>query len=172
MTIRSLSIGQGEIEMTPLQLANYCAILANRGWYRIPHFVKEVEGGSIDRRFTEKVYTKIAPEHFEEVISGMKMVVEQTNATPFMLIPGIEMCGKTGTVQNPHGADHSVFMAFAPKDNPQIAIAVYVENSGFGATYAAPVASLLVEKYLQGEISAGRQWVEQRMMEIDLLRVN
>jgi penicillin-binding protein 2 len=170
-TVRSLSIGQGEIEMTPLQLANYGAIVANRGWYVIPHVIKEIENDEIDRRFKTKIYTKISPENFEPVIEGMQMVVENTSAAYLMNIPEIEMCGKTGTVQNPHGEDHSVFMAFAPKNNPQIAIAVYVENSGFGSTYAAPVASLLVEKYLKGEIAESRKWVEKRMTEADLLHV-
>lgn len=171
LTIRSLSIGQGEIEMTPLQLANYGAIMANRGWYFIPHIIKKIENDEIDQRFKTKVHTKISPENFESVITGMQMVVENTNATSLINIPGIEMCGKTGTVQNPHGNDHSVFMAFAPKDNPRIAIAVYVENSGFGATYAAPIASLLVEKYIKRDIAENRKWIEERMFEVDLLHV-
>ena len=170
-TVRSLAIGQGELGITPLQLANYVSIVANRGWYFIPHVVKEIEDDVIDQRFKTKVYTKISPENFEPAITGMQMVVENTSAAALMNIPGIEMCGKTGTVQNPHGRDHSVFIAFAPKDNPQIAIAVYVENSGFGATYAAPIASLLVEKYINKEIAEGRKWVERRMLEVDLLRV-
>jgi penicillin-binding protein 2 len=99
----------------------------------------------------------------------MQRVVELTNASVFMRIPEVVMCGKTGTVQNPHGEDHSAFMAFAPKDDPKIAISVYVENSGFGATYAAPIASLLVEKYLKGEIDKSREWVEKRMLDIDLI---
>ncbi len=100
------------------------------------------------------------------------MVVENTNASVFMRIPEVVMCGKTGTVQNPHGKDHSAFMAFAPKDEPKIAISVYIENSGFGATFAAPVASLLVEKYLKGEIAQSRKWVETRMLEINLINQN
>jgi penicillin-binding protein 2 len=168
-TIRSLSIGQGEIGITPLQLANYGAIIANRGYYFIPHIVKEIENDEIDLRFKSKVNSKISPENFEPVIKGMQMMVENTSAATLLNIPGVDMCGKTGTVQNPHGKDHSVFMAFAPIENPQIAIAVYVENSGYGATYAAPIASLLVEKYLKREINAQRKWVETRVLEVNLL---
>ncbi len=169
LTIRSLAIGQGELGITPLQLANYCAAIANRGYYYIPHVVKKIEDEEISEDFATKIYTNISVEHFEPVIEGMQRVVETTNAASLMRIPGIEMCGKTGTVQNPHGEDHSAFMAFAPKENPKIAISVYVENSGFGATYAAPIASLLVEKYLKGEINQSRSWVEKRMLDIDLI---
>jgi penicillin-binding protein 2 len=172
LTIRSLAIGQGELGITPLQLANCCAAIANRGYYYIPHVVKEIEGEGMEERFSQKQHTNISEEYFEPVIEGMQRVVETTNASVFMRIPGIEMCGKTGTVQNPHGKDHAAFMAFAPKDDPKIAISVYVENSGFGATYAAPIASLLVEKYLKGEIAERRGWVEKRMLDIDLINQN
>lgn len=172
LTVRSLAIGQGEIGITPLQLANYCAAVANRGYYYTPHIVKEIQDGQIPNRFHEKYNTEISPENFEPVIEGMQKVVEETNAAGLIRIPGITMCGKTGTAQNPHGEDHSVFMAFAPKDNPKIAISVYVENSGYGATYAAPIASLLVEKYLNGEVSQKRKWVETRMMNINLINPN
>ena len=169
LTVRSLSIGQGELGVTPLQLANYCAVMANRGHYYIPHVVKEIADEEINQEFKSKVQTLISPEHFEPIITGMQMVVENTSASVFMRIPEVVMCGKTGTVQNPHGKDHAAFMAFAPKDIPQIAISVYVENSGFGSTFAAPVASLLVEKYLKGEIAESRKWVETRMLEINLI---
>jgi len=169
LTVRSLAIGQGELGVTPLQLANYCAIMANRGHYFIPHVVKEIAEEEINQEFKSKVQSLISPEHFEPIITGMQMVVENTNASVFMRIPEVVMCGKTGTVQNPHGKDHAAFMAFAPKDNPQIAISVYVENSGFGSTFAAPIASLLVEKYLKGEIAESRKWVETRMLEINLI---
>jgi len=172
LTIRSLAIGQGELGITPLQLANYCAIIANRGYYYIPHVVKNIEDEEIPEVFRNKVQTKISSEHFEPIIDGMQMVVENTNASVFMRIPDLVMCGKTGTVQNPHGEDHAVFMAFAPRENPQIAISVYVENSGFGSTFAAPIASLLVEKYLKGEIAESRKWVETRMLEMDLINRN
>jgi penicillin-binding protein 2 len=169
LTIRSLAIGQGELGVTPLQLANYSAIIANRGQYFVPHVVKEIAGEEINPEFKSGIQTKISPEHFEPIITGMQMVVENTNASVFMRIPEVVMCGKTGTVQNPHGKDHSAFMAFAPRENPRIAISVYVENSGFGATFAAPIASLLVEKYLKGEIAESRKWVETRMLEMNLL---
>ncbi|MCG6186141.1 penicillin-binding protein 2 [Maribellus maritimus] len=169
MTVRSLAIGQGELGITPLQLANYCAVIANRGYYHIPHVVKEVEGEELKADFLEKVNTNISEEFFEPVIEGMQRVVETTNASVFMKIPDVVMCGKTGTVQNPHGEDHSAFMAFAPKDNPKIAISVYVENSGYGSMFAAPIASLLVEKYLKGEVEESRKWVEERMLNIDLI---
>ncbi len=169
LTIRSLAIGQGEIGITPLQLANYCAAVANRGYYYPPHIVKNIQNGQIAEKLHEKITTKISPENFEPVIVGMQKVVEETNASRLIRIPEITMCGKTGTAQNPHGKDNAVFMAFAPKDNPKIAISVYVENSGYGATYAAPIASLLVEKYLKGEIEESRKWVEKRMLDIDLI---
>ena len=172
LTVRSLAIGQGEIGITPLQLANYCAAVANRGYYYIPHVVKDIQDAEIPERFHEKQETKILPEFFPPVIEGMRKVVEETNASALIRIPEITMCGKTGTAQNPHGEDHAVFMAFAPEDDPRIAIAVYVENSGYGATYAAPVASLLVEKYLKGEISKNREWVEKRMLNINLINPN
>jgi penicillin-binding protein 2 len=172
LTVRSLAIGQGELGITPLQLANYAAIMANRGHYYIPHTVKNIGGQEIKPEFKNRVETKISPEHFEPIIDGMQMVVENTNASVFMKIPDLTMCGKTGTVQNPHGEDHAAFMAFAPRENPQIAISVYVENSGFGSTFAAPIASLLVEKYLKGEIAESRKWVETRMLEMDLINRN
>ncbi len=170
MTIRSLAIGQGELGVTPLQLANYCAVIANRGHYYIPHVVKAIEGGELASRLIEKREVPIAKEHFEPVIEGMQQVVENTNASVFMKIPNISMCGKTGTAENPHGEDHSIFMAFAPKDDPQIAISVYVENAGYGAVWAAPIASLLVEKYLTGSISEQKEWVEKRMLDARLIQ--
>jgi len=172
LTVRSLAIGQGELGITPLQMANYAAIMANRGHYFIPHTVKNIEDQEIKPEFRNRVETKISPEHFEPIIDGMQMVVENTNASVFMRIPGLIMCGKTGTVQNPHGKDHAAFMAFAPRENPQIAISVYVENSGFGSTFAAPIASLLVEKYLKRDIAESRKWVETRMLEMDLINRN
>ena len=172
LTVRSLAIGQGELGITPLQLANYCAIIANRGHYFVPHSVQNIVDGEIDSQYRKRVDTKISPQHFEPIIGGMQMVVENTNASVFMHIPDVTMCGKTGTVQNPHGKDHAAFMSFAPRENPQIAISVYVENSGFGSTYAAPIASLVVEMYLNREIAESRKWVETRMLEMDLINRN
>ena len=169
LTVRSLAIGQGELGITPLQLANYCAAIANRGYYYIPHVVKEIDGEEINPIFTEKNSTKISEEYFEPVIQGMQMVVENTSASVYMRIPEIEMCGKTGTVQNPQGDDHSVFMSFAPKENPRIAISVYVENAGYGSMTAAPIASLIVEKYLNDTIATSRKRIEKSMLETNLI---
>lgn len=146
-TIRSNAIGQGEVKMTPLHMANLAAIMANRGWYYDPHFAKKIGNKPLDN--FKKNKTLIDEKHFESVISGMWRVVNQDAGTGRRAqIDGVDVCGKTGTVQNPHGEDHSVFIAFAPKENPKIAIAVIVENAGFGGTWAAPIASLMIEKYL------------------------
>ena len=152
-TIVSLAIGQGELEATPLQLANLECTIANHGFYYKPHLIKSIgEKNIITTEYTEKNYVGIDGQYFEPVIDGMQAVVDNGTARNSK-IPGIIMCGKTGTAQNPHGEDHSVFVAFAPRENPKIAIAVVVENSGEGAHWAAPIASFLVEKYLTGKIS-------------------
>ena len=170
-TVISLSIGQGEILATPMHLANLCATIANRGHYYIPHIIKASEGVEIDERFTQPQYTMVDTLQFPKVIKGMWRAV---NSGPGMggtaaiaHVDSLDICGKTGTAQNPRGADNSVFICFAPMDHPKIAIAAYVENGGFGATYAAPIASLMVEQYLKGETS--RPWLEQRMKEANLM---
>ncbi len=160
-TVISLSIGQGEILATPMHLANLCATIANRGYYYIPHIVKESEGVPLDQRFKEKQYTMVDTTQFPKVIKGMWRAV---NSGPGM---GGTAWIAHGTAQNPRGADNSVFICFAPMDNPKIAIAAYVENGGFGATYAAPMASLMAEKYLTGSVS--RPALEKRMKEADLM---
>lgn len=156
LSIISLAIGQGEIGTTPLHLANFAAILANRGFYYTPHIIKGAEDTVINADFSEKHYTKIDEQNFKQVIHGMYLAVNSapgSGATArIAAVPGLEICGKTGTAQNPHGKDHSVFICFAPKDNPKIAVAAYIENAGFGATWAAPIASLLVEKYLNKKV--------------------
>lgn len=153
LTVISLSIGQGELGCTPLQLANLAAIVANRGYYYIPHIVKKIEGrDSLDRRFYERHYTKVDPKHFEPIVDGMWQGANVGGTSMQAHLPGLDVCGKTGTAQNPHGRDHSTFLSFAPKDNPKIAISVYVENGGFGATIALPIASLLEEYYLTDTI--------------------
>ena len=162
-TVISLSIGQGELGCTPLQMANLAAIVANRGFYYIPHIVKSIEGqDSLDRRFYEKQYTKVDAKHFEPIIEGMWKGANVPGAgTSYRAyLPGLDVCGKTGTAQNPIGRDHSTFLSFAPKDNPKIAISVYVEHGGFGATAALPIASLLEELYLTDTITRP-QLVEQ-----------
>lgn len=171
MTIRSMAIGQGELGATPLQMANVAAIVANRGFYFPPHLVREIENDTVSSTFKVKHYTKISPETFIPIIEGMEQVVKG-NMSSRVAVPGVIMCGKTGTVQNDHGIDHSVFTAFAPKDNPKIAIFVYVENSGFGATYAAPMAGLMVEKFLNDTISAQKKPVEEKILTSNLLDPN
>ena len=149
LTVLSLSIGQGELGCTPLQMANLAAIIANRGYYYIPHIVKKIEGqDSLDRRFYERHYTMVEPKYFEPIVEGMWRGVHVDGTSRMARLDGWDVCGKTGTAQNPHGRDHSTFLSFAPKDNPKIAISVYVENGGFGATTALPIASLLEEYYL------------------------
>lgn len=152
-TIISLAIGQGEVEATPLQLANLECTIANKGFYYTPHLIKAIGTENvIKKEFTEQHYVGIDSAYFDPVIDGMQAVVERGTGIRSK-IPGIIMCGKTGTAQNPHGEAHSVFVAFAPRDHPKIAIAVIVENSGEGAHWAAPIASFIVEKYLRGSIS-------------------
>ena len=151
LTIISISIGQGEVTATPLQIANLGATIANRGYYITPHVVKEVEDEPLDTLHTTKHYTKVSREHYQTVVEGMRSAVlggTCRNAN----IPGIEVCGKTGTAQN-RGKDHSAFMGFAPMNDPKIAVVVYVENGGWGATYGVPIGALMMEKYLKGELS-------------------
>ena len=172
-TVISLSIGQGEIGCTPLHMANLCSILANRGWYYTPHIIKDSKNVKIDDRFKEKNYTMVDTAHFHKVVGGMYRAVNSGfgsgGTASIAAVKGLEICGKTGTAQNPHGDDHSVFMCFAPKDNPKIAVAAYVENGGFGATWAAPIASLLTEMYLNGEISPERKYLEEKVLNGDLM---
>ena len=172
-TIVSNAIGQGEILTTPIQMANFTATIANRGFYIKPHFLKSVSNGTF-KTINEKKITTIDSIHFETVIDGMYQVVERGTAR-VARIPGIEVCGKTGTVENfvkiegvkTQLTDHSMFIAFAPKDNPKIALAVLVENGYWGARWAAPIASLLIENYLTGEVK--RKWLENRMLNGNLL---
>ncbi|MBQ0096080.1 MAG: penicillin-binding protein 2, partial [Bacteroidales bacterium] len=170
-TVISLSIGQGEIGCTPLHIANLAATIANRGYYYIPHIVKAGNGIEIDPKYYERHYTMVDTTNFKKLIPGMYKAVNagpESGATAWRgAVPGLDICGKTGTAQNPRGDDNSVFICFAPKDDPKIAVAVYVENGGFGATWAVPIASLMVEKYLRGEIS--RPDLEKEMMNGNLM---
>ena len=172
-TIISLGIGQGELGITPLQMANVMAIVANRGFYYVPHIIKSIrdssENAKLHKRFDERNYTLVDSVWFESTVEGMAQVVESGTAAGSK-IKGIPFCGKTGTAQNPHGKDHSVFLAFAPRDNPKIAIAALVENGGWGASYAAPIVSLMIEKYLTDSIT--RHELEKKMFETDLLKTN
>ena len=168
-TIISNAIGQGEVLTTPIQLANFTAAIANRGYYYTPHFLRSVSGDSIQQKFLRK-NTSIDPEHFEVVIDGMHKVIERGTAK-IARIKGIEVCGKTGTVENftkidgvrTQLTDHSVFIAFAPKEDPKIAIAVFIENGYWGGRWAAPIASLMLEQFINKEVK--RSWLEKRMVE-------
>ncbi len=151
VTVVSIAIGQGEVGLTPLQIANLGATIANRGYYVTPHVVKEIQGESLDGAYTRRHNTMVSPSNYEYVVAGMRAAVtggtcRAANNTMY------EVCGKTGTAQN-RGHDHSVFMGFAPKDNPKIAIAVYVENGGFGAVYGVPIGALMMEQYINGGLS-------------------
>jgi penicillin-binding protein 2 len=166
----SLSIGQGELGITPLQMANVMAIVANRGFFYKPHLIKAIgDEKVVKEEYTVKNSAGIDSKYFDVVIQGMSDVVNQGWGTAYYSkISSIEMCGKTGTVQNPHGKDHSVFVAFAPRNNPKIAIAVVVENAGYGATWSAPIASLMVEKYLTDSISRPKAYIN-RLLEANLM---
>lgn len=159
----SNAIGQGEVLTTPIQLANMTAAIANEGFYYIPHIAKKIKGKILDKKFTIPVYTTIDKKNFKPVIEGLFDVFDNPRGTARgSVVEGIQICGKTGTSENPHGQDHSIFIAFAPKDNPKIAIAVFVENGYWGSRWAGPIATLMIEKYLNGEIS--RPLVEERML--------
>ncbi len=162
-TIISVSIGQGEVLATPMQIANLCATVANRGWFITPHVVKEIQDTVLPYQYIEKRYPTIKQHHYLDIAEGMRMAV--TGGTcRVAAFPGVDVAGKTGTAQNPHGKDHSAFMGFAPFDDPKIAVAVYVENGGWGATFGVPIGSLVMEKYLKGNIDPTRKGLEERML--------
>ena len=167
-TIISVSIGQGEVLATPLQMANSMAIIANRGYYIVPHVVRGTfENGKLKPIKREKVRLNVPAHVWGPVTDGLQDVMEGGTGTR-VKIEGITICGKTGTAQNPHGKDHSMFVAFAPRINPKIAIAVVVENSGYGSQFAAPIASLMIEKYLNDTIATSRLPMEKRMLDANL----
>ena len=168
INIISISIGQGEILATPLQIANLAATIGNRGYYYVPHVVKKISDiEQIPDTFLHPHHTMVAKRHYETVVEGMRQAVLMgtVRTAGNMDAEGIELCGKTGTAQNPHGRDHSVFMGFAPKDNPKIAVCCYVENAGFGATFGVPIGTLVIEKYLNDTISDRRKPLEKNMLE-------
>jgi penicillin-binding protein 2 len=169
LTIRSLAIGQGEILVTPLQLANMSVIIANKGYYYPPHFLKAIgDSENLSMDFKKKVNTGIDPEHFDFIRKSMLDVFEGEHGTArWYKIDSLPMGGKTGTVQNPHGDDHSMFIAFAPYNDPKIALTVIVENSGYGSTWAVPIATLMIEKYLWREVR--RKALEERMINGNLI---
>lgn len=162
-TIISVSIGQGEILATPLQIANLCATIANRGWFITPHVVKEIQDTVMPDGLLEKRFPTIEKRHYEAVAEGMRMAVTGGTCRKAAL-RDIAVAGKTGTAQNPHGKDHSAFMGFAPYENPKIAVAVYVENGGWGATFGVPIGSLVMEKYLTDTIAPERKYLEDQML--------
>ena len=166
-----MSIGQGELLVTPIQMSNLAAAIANEGYFFTPHIVHAIEDNAIPQEYRTRHETGIDRVHFDVVKTGMEMAVwgGAGSTARVAQIPDIRICGKTGTAQNPHGKDHSIFMAFAPKEDPQIAISVYVENAGFGATWAAPIASLMVEKFLNDSINPSRFPLEKRILEADLI---
>ncbi|MDR1673748.1 MAG: penicillin-binding protein 2 [Bacteroidales bacterium] len=166
LTLISLSIGQAEMGNTIAQMANFAALIANGGYFYTPHLLKQINGrDTVPPQFAERHYTEVDTSYFKFVQDGMALAV--TNGTArSVAIADIEMCGKTGTAQNPHGKDNATFMAYAPRNHPKIAVAVYIENAGFGATWAAPVASLMIEKYLTGKTT--RAWMEQRLLNFNL----
>ncbi|TKC61298.1 penicillin-binding protein 2 [Pedobacter hiemivivus] len=169
-TVISLAIGQGEMDATPLQMANIMAIIANRGYYIKPHLVKAIgKNRVIKKEYVKRNYVDVEARHFESVIDGMQDAVNAPWGTAIQSrIDGILMCGKTGTVQNPRGKNHSVFIGFAPRDNPKIAIAVIVENAGYGSTYAAPMASYIAEQYLRGQLPKNKlaevEWMKKQVI--------
>lgn len=172
LNIVSIAIGQGEIVSTPIQLANFCAIVANRGYWIRPHIIKKIDGLPLDTAYTNVIRTRVDSQYFAPIIQGMQWAVNgggSGSTARIARIDSIIVCGKTGTAENPHGGNHSIFIAFAPKDNPKIAMAIVVENAGFGATWAAPIVSLMIEKYLKGKISDKRIWLENNMKAANLM---
>ena len=166
INVISISIGQGEILATPLQIANLAATIANRGYSYVPHVIHSIQDTIVPDTFRIMQKTMIDPKWYDWIVDGMRHAA--TNGTVYragnMDAEGIELCGKTGTAQNPHGKDHSAFMGFAPKNNPQIAVCCYVENGGFGATFGVPIGTLVIEKYINGHISDRRKYLEQNML--------
>lgn len=172
-TVVSLGIGQAELTILPVQMANVVACIANRGFFYTPHIIRGIgDEKATDPGFKEKNFCTVPSEYFAPVVDGMEKVLKPGGTAWLSAIKDIAVCGKTGTAQNPHGKDHAVFLAFAPKDNPKIAIACVVENCGFGGVFAAPIVSLMIEKYLKGDIDRQdlrRVDMEKRMMEIDII---
>jgi Cell division protein FtsI/penicillin-binding protein 2 len=174
LRIISTAIGQGEILLTPLQIANLAATIGNRGYFITPHIVKEIQNDRLDSLYYERRYTMVDKKYYDNVAEGMRGAVI---GSPFGAtckranIPGLEICGKTGTAQNT-GKDHSIFMGFSPMDNPEIAVCVYVEHGGFGAAYGVPIGALLIEKYLKGEIAPERQYLIDQLGDANTIPLN
>jgi penicillin-binding protein 2 len=171
-TIISIGIGQGEVTATPLQICNLSATIANRGYFHTPHVVSRIQDQALlDTAFTNRRYTGVDKLHYETIAAGMRSAVVSGTCHGAAL-PDVAVCGKTGTAENPHGKSHSLFMGFAPYENPQVAIAVIAENAGYGATYAVPIARLMLQKYFNGEISPAYKYLEDRVIQTILLPRN
>jgi penicillin-binding protein 2 len=169
--VLSLGIGQGELGLTTIQMANLVAILANKGDFYTPHLIKKyISGKPINEKFKILHSVPIDKEYFEPVLNGMEAVISKGTGRR-AYVPGIRICGKTGTSQNPHGADHSVFFGFAPREDPKIAIAVFIENAGGGGALAAPIGGLMIEKYLKKEIKPSRTYLENYVKERNLINI-
>ncbi|MDH6355572.1 penicillin-binding protein 2 [Dysgonomonas sp. PH5-45] len=164
----SIAIGQGEVLATPLQVANLAATIANRGYYYKPHIVKNIKGASLDTLYTKKRITGIERSYYQNIANGMRMAVTGGTCRGTN-IPDVVVCGKTGTAQNSHGKDHSIFMGFAPMDQPKVAIFVFIENAGFGATYAVPIGRLMLQKYLKKEVPPSDKHIEVNMANAHLI---
>jgi penicillin-binding protein 2 len=167
-TVISIAIGQGEVGLSPIQICNLSATIANRGYFFTPHVVKKIKDTALDSTYTLPRRTGISYENYEPIAEGMRLAVTSGTCRGANL-PDIEVCGKTGTAQN-SGKDHSIFMAFAPKDDPKVAIVVLVENGGFGATYAVPMGRLMIEKYIKREIPERDKWIENNLKNTTILR--
>lgn len=167
LSVISLAIGQAELSVTPLQLANFTAILANRGFYYTPHLLKKVDGvANIESKYQEKHKTMVDERYFSPVVEAMWKSVNIEGTGAMARVEGLDICGKTGTAQNSRGDDHSTFVAFAPKNNPKIAVAAYVEHGRWGATAALPIVSLMIEQYLNDTIT--RPWMVENMKNMSL----
>lgn len=160
----SIAIGQGEVTATPIQIANLAATIANRGYFHTPHIVKEIQDTPLDTLYTNKRVVGIKSEYYESIARGMAGAVTGGTCRGANIGSDYQICGKTGTAENPHGRDHSIFMGFGPKDQPKVAIAVFIENGGFGATFAVPIGRLMLQKYLRGEVPASDQYIEDRIV--------
>ena len=170
-TIISVAIGQGEILATPLQICNMSAQIANRGYFYTPHIVRKIQDNELDTLYTRRHYSTVERPYYENMAEAMRSAVVAGTCRGAAL-PNIAVCGKTGTSQNPHGKDHSVFMGFAPYEHPQVAISVLVENSGFGATYAVPIAKLMLQKFFSGEIAPENKYLEEYLVNLAILPKN
>jgi penicillin-binding protein 2 len=170
-TIISNAIGQGEVLATPLQICNMSAEIANRGFFYTPHIVSKIQDNELDTLYTTRHYSGLDRQNYEYIAEGMRNAVTGGTCRGVAL-PDIAVCGKTCTSQNPHGKDHSLFMGFAPYENPKVAISVLVENAGFGATYAVPIAKLMLQKYFSGEIAPSNQYLEDHIVNTVILPRN